>query len=93
MSTATSRIFPLTTVTNLACAFGGFWKCKPRITDFAEWEKLSWINVVSIPFDANSDYLKLSKKKPLSSENDCGSISMISGIFNFLNVNGMSYFN
>ena len=56
-----------------------------------EWEKLSWTNFLSIPPERNSDSLKLSKKKPLSSENDFGWTSTTSGMFNCLNVNGINF--
>jgi len=42
-----------------------------------------------IPFSIKADSLKLSRKKPLSSENDFASTKITSGISNFLNVNGM----
>jgi hypothetical protein len=44
-----------------------------------------------IPFETKSDSLKLSRKKPLSSENDLGWTSITSGMLNRLNVNGIKF--
>ena len=61
------------------------------MTPNTEWEMLSCTNLMFIPFEIKSDSLKLSRKKPLASENDLGWTSITSDMLSRLNVNGINF--